>query len=769
VKFFFADSLDTVDPSYNFMSEVSSASRNRQSGDVFPHEVLGYSPYDGMLISRSTVFGGRYAQGQRLRLFREGAREFLRFPAKGHPSGDPYDYPIMGDCGSFSYRHLRLPPIDVDDVLEFYRVCGFTHGVSPDHVILEKNTSWDDARRLPSTVSERAEYTLQSAKDFLRLCLEKNLDLIPVGVVQSWSVQSAAKFAKKIVAFGYSYIGLGGLASRPTQEIYDTLAEVRSSIPSHVKIHIFGFSRIDQLDSFRGLSITSFDSTSPLLKAFKDDKYNYYSPDGRHYLAIKIPPLHEHSIRKRIQSGDIDGTRAVELERRSLESIRAYGGNECDVDETLRHIEAYATLLSLRNDNSEQYRRTLTDRPWERCQCRVCRDSGIETVIFRGLNRNKRRGYHNLHVFYSKLKEVRSMRSISVPCIKMQQSPDKVLFSFVINGKDIPKVATISRIARAADDQLVGYQRPEISDHIKDIRRYLDRKDSILPNSIVLAFNKKLKFRERHKVDGTSSLGTLDLPIGGERKTGLVVDGQQRVAAIRGMKRGNFPVSAVGFETGTVDEEREQFILVNNTRPLPKSLIYELLPAISSAVPTRLRKRQKAYRIMEKLSLDEKSPFFHRVKTATSSHHESANIKDLSVLRMIENSMTNGILSKFGESVERPVRVLWNYWTAVSTYYNTAWGLPPRRSRLTHGVGIISMGYMMDTIAYKLSPRWERPSVKNFTKELRILGKDIPWTDGCWQFSESMVVPWNELQNMTRHIDLVTNYLIRRYRLPEKT
>lgn len=763
MRFFFADNLDTVDPTYDFVNELSSADRDRQRDDIFPHEALGYAPYDGMLISRSTVLGGRYTQGQRFRLLREGAREFLRFPPSGH-AGDPLDHPIMGDCGSFSYRHLRNPPLDVEDVIEFYRACGFTHGVSPDHVILAKNASWDDARRLPIAVSERAEYTLQNARLFLKSCREKKVGFTPIGVVQSWSIRSAAKFAKDLVDCGYDYIGLGGLVPRPTKEIYDTVAEVRSIIPSHVRIHIFGFSRIDQIDTFRGLNITSFDSTSPLLKAFKDDKHNYYSPGGQHYLAIKVPPLHETSVRRRVESGDIDGTKAVELERNCLESIRAYGRHECDIDETLRHITVYANLLSLTNDNTEQYRRTLADRPWERCGCRVCQDIGIEAVIFRGLNRNKRRGYHNLHVFYNKLKEVRGMNSISVPCIKTHQNPDKPLFCFVINGKDIPKVASISRIAREASDQLVGYQRPEISEHIKDIRRYLDRKESILPNSIVVAFNKKLKFHERHKIDSISSLGTLDLPIGDDRKNGLIVDGQQRVAAMRGMKRKNFPVSVVGFETESVDEEREQFILVNNTKPLPKSLIYELLPSMSSSVPSKLRKRQKAYRILERLSLDEKSPFYRRIKTATSRHYESANIKDVSVLRMIENSMSNGILSKFGESIERPARLLWNYWTTVREYYEMAWVLPPRRSRLTHGVGIISMGYIMDAIAYKLSPRWDTPPVTTITKELRVLGKDIPWTEGCWQFSKTMILPWNELQNTTRHIDLVTNYLIRKYR-----
>jgi hypothetical protein len=53
------------------------------------------------------------------------------------------------------------------------------------------------------------------------------------------------------------------------------------------------------------------------------------------------------------------------------------------------------------------YAQTLGDRPWERCDCRVCRESGVEALIFRTSNRNKRRGIHNLHVFHTHLSQFR--------------------------------------------------------------------------------------------------------------------------------------------------------------------------------------------------------------------------------------------------------------------------------------------------------------------------------------------------------------------------
>ena len=103
MKFLFADSCEAVDPNYNFIEDKSSPDRFRQSEDLYPHEVLDEAPYDGMLISLSTlgIFkASRYSQGQRLRIIREGIREFLRFPSKNF-QGDAEKYPIMGACGSF--------------------------------------------------------------------------------------------------------------------------------------------------------------------------------------------------------------------------------------------------------------------------------------------------------------------------------------------------------------------------------------------------------------------------------------------------------------------------------------------------------------------------------------------------------------------------------------------------------------------------------------------------------------------------------------------
>ncbi|GAA4243143.1 hypothetical protein [Dactylosporangium darangshiense] len=44
--------------------------------------------------------------------------------------------------------------------------------------------------------------------------------------------------------------------------------------------------------------------------------------------------------------------------------------------------------------------------------------------------------------------------------------------------------------------------------------------------------------------------------------------------------------------------------------------------------------------------------------------------------------------------------LLYNLWSAVEPTFPQAWNKPPRKSRLMHGAGIISMGYLMDAISH---------------------------------------------------------------------
>lgn len=766
MKFFFAENFDRVDPCYDFIKDCSEPGRNRQGEDVFCHELFPEPPYDGVLVSRSTIESkkSRCTQPERFRIKREGIRNFLRFP-RAKFKGDPQEYPIIGDCGSYSSLNKQGATFGVEDTFNFYVDGKFDYGISPDIIVTETCSDWDDARKRPSDIESRVEQTYCQGKAFLSLCKDRQPAFIPIGAIQFWSIKSAGRYAKKFTDLGYQYIGVGGIAHRPTQEIFNIVGEIRERIPAAVKLHLFGFTRTKEIHRFFGFGITSIDSTSPLIKAFKDDRQNLFMQDGQSYMALRVPKLDRLPQSFFDRQKTIDISVAERLESATLTRLREFDSGLCTAEKAVESVLEYQRYLVPGSGNRQEYLRTLTDRPWRRSSSPMLKSMGIDSVLLRGLNRDKRRGFHNLFVFHQKIKKMRTMKTLNVPCIKIRQNLKKDIFTFVVNGKDIPKFAGVSRISRDTSGELLGYQRPEVLSHIKDIQNYLNKDDSLLPNSIVIAFKEPLKFNKQHSHSEDTQSGTLEIPIDRQCKSGWIVDGQQRVAALRQINRASYPVSVVAIDSASPTEEREQFVLVNNVKPLPRNLIYELLPVLGNSVPPKLRRRQHAYRLLEKLNTDPGSPFFERIRTATSGGKEEANIRDVSVLKMIENSINNGSLYKFDARETEACQLLNNFWEAISDVFANAWGLPPKDSRLTHGVGVVSCGFLMDAMAFKFSDRWKVPPKRVFAKELRVRFKNLPWTEGVWRFGAEVILPWNGLQNTPKHIDLLANHLIRRFKV----
>jgi DGQHR domain-containing protein len=359
---------------------------------------------------------------------------------------------------------------------------------------------------------------------------------------------------------------------------------------------------------------------------------------------------------------------------------------------------------------------------------------------------------------------------LRLPALEIRQGKSRVVYSFAVDGKLLPKFTTIARLGRNDERDVCGYQRPEVMSHIAQIREYLESKEPMLPNSIVVAFTSRAKFVPSNSKASSPfcRVGELVVPTSdnGGAKVGWIVDGQQRAAAIRDAKVKAFPVSVVGFVAADEEEQREQFILVNSTKPLPKGLLYELLPNTTAKLPELLQRRRFPAYLLDLLNQSEDSPLKGLIATPTTP---SGVIKDNSILKMLENSLSDGVLYRFrdpragGGDVELMLGILKNYWNAVREVFNGAWGLPPRQSRLMHGAGIVSLGFLMDAISDR--HRHTRvPTQHVFAKDLEPLRDQCRWTDGYWDFGVNDKRKWNEIQNTTRDIQLLSNHLLMRYK-----
>ena len=86
-----------------------------------------------------------------------------------------------------------------------------------------------------------------------------------------------------------------------------------------------------------------------------------------------------------------------------------YDRGEVPVNEVVSTVLEYDQLFARKTNDGdrleEAYTRTLKEKPWKRCPCPFCKEIGIHVAIFRGINRNRRRGFHNLWVFKRRLEE----------------------------------------------------------------------------------------------------------------------------------------------------------------------------------------------------------------------------------------------------------------------------------------------------------------------------------------------------------------------------
>lgn len=402
MKFYFPDSQDQVSPTYDFLNEEYSPYRVRQRDDKYAHEVLEPRPYDGILVSKAIVDGsvkgsGKYSMPQRERLYRFGVKKFFRLPE---------GVATLGDCGAFNYVDEEEPPYNVDEVLDFYEGCGFDSGISIDHVIFGYDPKVSDADVTPAWV-ERREISLRYARDFLEGVQGRRSNIEPVGAAQGWSPASYAESVRQLQEFGYKRIALGGMVPLKTNDILACLKEIDTVRHEDTGLHLLGITRVGSIDEFAQFGVTSFDSTAPFRQSFMDDRNNYHTPEET-YTAIRVPQADANpALKRRILSGAVSQSLVKTAERECLKRLRDYDRGSVELEEVIEILAEYEKLVEPdKKSRIPAYERTLKKMPWKACTCTLCSKHGIEVMIFRGTERNKSRGFHNLAIFNGKIRHI---------------------------------------------------------------------------------------------------------------------------------------------------------------------------------------------------------------------------------------------------------------------------------------------------------------------------------------------------------------------------
>lgn len=359
--------------------------------------------------------------------------------------------------------------------------------------------------------------------------------------------------------------------------------------------------------------------------------------------------------------------------------------------------------------------------------------------------------------------------------LKVSQRGGKVIYLLSLKASELLSISGISRVTRDDVGKLIGYQRPEVRRHVKEIADYLSSEDMLLAHPIILAFTSEVRFvssRGQKSFDGLASAGMLEIPLPRKEsdKPAWIVDGQQRALAIQTLKDQDFAVPVCAFVADNVDLQRDQFLRINNSKPLPRGLVTELLPDVDSPLPPKLAVKKIPSALCDLLNKENGSPFKGLIKRPSTQANRSTTevITDTVIIKMIEESLTNpsGCLFPYrniatGEYDQQAIwSVLTSFWSAVKQVFPEAWGKSPNTSRLMHGVGIRSLGKLMDRIMASINPSDENAQAL-VVKELRLIAPVCRWTSGSWE--DLGGVEWNEILTTNRHYTMLYNFLIREY------
>lgn len=411
--YFLPDWDDFLDTEYDFTHDRLSTPKREARKEA--HSLTLMRPHricDGVLVSLAQHSGTKGL----LRRVASATSDTLAPRLVREHFGLSADQWAFGDCGAFSYSNEEEPTISVEQAVAVYDLHGFDLGASVDHIPLHEIRR-DGERQVLSNGQrrKRVNLTRANAEAFFNLARRQQARFLPVGVIQGIDVAGYVKHVDDYVDMGYRYLALGGLVPRPDADVLEIVTQVAAQLSRMAVrpwLHLMGIFRPQLQAHFRRLSVDSFDSASYFRKAWLRSDQNYLAVGGAWYAAIRVPPSQDGGVRRRLLRSGASPGEIAKRERAALSALRGCSRGNVEIEDCLNAVMHYDELLGRTDCDADRlraaYRRTLAERPWLQCNCAMCRDLGLEVLIFRGLNRNKRRGAHNTLQLFSKLTKCRS-------------------------------------------------------------------------------------------------------------------------------------------------------------------------------------------------------------------------------------------------------------------------------------------------------------------------------------------------------------------------
>lgn len=336
-------------------------------------------------------------------------------------------------------------------------------------------------------------------------------------------------------------------------------------------------------------------------------------------------------------------------------------------------------------------------------------------------------------------------------------------YQLTVDGRLIRSIAEVDRLDA---ESATGQQRPEIKKHVEDIANGI-KNGTAIPNSILLTLTDEKvqvfdelgadeedipeswsKIRPISEWISTSDPGDradaiqrlrlveIDFPYRracfDSEKTALLVDGQQRTAAISlvdmdVVPRVDLSVNAI---VAGKDEAKLVFGIANNSKPIPNDFKLSLLAAMNepSGFLQDEQVRASATRI---LALgDHNSPFYHLVRYPGFKSVDPTPVVYNSlfhVVRAFEKTTLPG--HDTAEGLAQLVSVCFNN---IKDTWPNEWGRPPGKSKLMAGAGLRSMADLVSWwLQMEVGVAADEVTAENWAELAKLLDqleKQVAWS-----------------------------------------
>jgi DGQHR domain-containing protein len=297
---------------------------------------------------------------------------------------------------------------------------------------------------------------------------------------------------------------------------------------------------------------------------------------------------------------------------------------------------------------------------------------------------------------------------------------DESRFQFTCDGRLIRSIARVDRLDALSNE---GHQRDEIKKHVDEISNGIASGIQI-PNSILLVLRREQTIEEADEGDPPQSfiivrplqdyiitpapagrpaaiqncrVVELDIPFRAaafdEEKSALLVDGQQRTAALSFVDVDEVPSFSLSVNAVIADDDeaKKVFKVANSTVKISTDFSRALTAAMGEA-PGYLREEQMKAQAVKALTLGASSPFKDLINYPGASVSPRPPIAYNSLFQVVTVFHNSAVAFKDAAQLSE---VVGRGFSIVKEIWPTAWGKRPEKSRLMHGAGLRSVASLL--------------------------------------------------------------------------